>query len=86
MITRNIEVVVKPTPFELASEWCDMDANQQAQFFAHIYELAEDWVAPLPFQLQAITDCRSFDARCSAVMRTIGEYAEKISPTSPDKT
>lgn len=42
MIERTIKID-KITPEELAKEFCDMFADDQAQFFAHVWNIAKDW-------------------------------------------
>lgn len=42
MIERTFKIE-KITPEELAEEFCDMFADQQARFFEHVWEIAKDW-------------------------------------------
>lgn len=42
MIERTIKID-KITPEELAKEFCDMFADEQARFFARVWNIAKDW-------------------------------------------
>ena len=42
MIERTIKIE-KITPEELAKEFCDMFADEQARFFAHVWTIAREW-------------------------------------------
>ena len=53
----KIEQELKIFPSDLAEEFCNkMDADEQAQFFGHIYSITKMWKRPFIFQLQAIID------------------------------
>jgi len=64
------------TPQELASEFCEMDCDQQARFFNHIAKITIDWDKPFCFQLHKImtSDILTFDGRW--VMEQIGIYSK----------
>ena len=42
-ITRTYTVDVAITPQELAAAFCEMDSNEQAEFFAEIWQIAKAW-------------------------------------------
>ena len=76
MIKRNQRIEVTPTPEELASEFCGLDADEQARFFNEIDKLSSKWDNGLfCFQMQALTDSEILTREGRCIMETIGEYA-----------
>jgi len=76
MITRQITIDVKPSPLELANEFCAMYDEEQAEFFNCVAEIAKTWDNNFVFQLQAIVDCGKFNEDGKEMMCRIGEYGE----------
>lgn len=71
--TRNIDVVVQPTPDELASVFWGMSGGDQALFFNRLGELSGHMLC---FQLQAVTDSILLNQQGRNAMMVIGEYSE----------
>jgi hypothetical protein len=74
---RTFTQEIKPTPRELAEEFCNMDGDKQAEFFSEIAAIKDTWDFPFVFQLQAITDSPKLTDEGRQVMADIGEYAPK---------
>jgi hypothetical protein len=79
MIKRNINAEIELTPNELAFEFCEMNADEQADFFNLIALLSASWDAPFCFQSQSITDSKKLTTEGRAIMASIGEYSEPAS-------
>lgn len=77
MFQRKAIIDVTPTPDELAAEFADMDAEQQAMFFSELARLVSRWDRPFSFQLQAITDNFALTDEGRFIMVKIGEYGPK---------
>jgi len=77
MFQRKAIIDVTPTPDELASEFADMDAEQQAMFFSELARITDKWDNPFCFQLQAITDNPALTDEARYIMTQIGEYGPK---------
>jgi len=75
MLKKNIDVEFKITPIELAEQFCEMWATEQADFFNSIGIISSTWDSDLVFQLQSIVDTGRLDANGINVMRKIGEYS-----------
>ncbi len=76
MIERQIKADIELTSLELASEFCEMSADQQALFFNYIEDFSEEWGSPLCFQIQAIAKSKNLLRSGNNVMRMLGEYAK----------
>ena len=75
-ISRDIDINFDDiTPAELAKEFCEMDADNQALFFYWISVEAKKWKRPFCFQLQEITDSKLMSPDGREIMHQIGEYA-----------
>lgn len=57
MITKTIETSFRLVPNELAYEFCEMDAEEQADFFNFIAEFAKTWTTN-SFSSQAVAICQ----------------------------
>ena len=77
MLERNITVSVYTTPWELASEFVNMDKMGHVEFFNELARLVEKVDKPLCHQLQAVTDSPFLTNDARDVMRAIGDYAER---------
>lgn len=76
MIERSVTVEIKPTPFELAREFCEMDAYSQAMFLNEIANIVDvEWNRQFCFQVQAIVDSSGFLNGANKIMKIFGEYA-----------
>jgi hypothetical protein len=75
MLKKEISVDIKLTPMDLATEFCEMDGEQQAEFFNLLSQLSRAWDKPLVFQLQAITDSEVLTLDGRSAMASIGEYS-----------
>ena len=75
MIQRNKVINVRPTPKELAFEFCEMDASEQAMFFNEIHKLSTTWVGSLHFQLREVSDA-GLTTGGRSVMGMIGKHAD----------
>ena len=78
MIIKNIKVEVRPTATELATEFTNMEADQQAIFFNVVAAVSDEWRSCFAMQLQAITDSEMLTTKGREVMSEIGNYSEKI--------
>ena len=65
------------TPAELAKEFCEMDADNQALFFYEIAIESRKWKKPFCFQLQNISDSESMTEEARVIMSQIGEYSRQ---------
>ena len=74
MIQRKINVDIVPTPDELASEFAQMDDEQQAMFFNELAIIVSKWDRPFCFQLQFVRDHPALTLEGKSVMQQIGEY------------
>ncbi|MDD5487113.1 MAG: hypothetical protein PHW65_06125 [Dehalococcoidales bacterium] len=77
MFERKVIIDVTPTPDELAYEFAEMGAEQQAMFFSELARLVEKWDRPFSFQLQAVTDDPALTDGGRFIMGKIGEYGPK---------
>ena len=77
MIERTRKITIKPTVKEIAEEFCDMCADDQAQFFNLIDEVSSKWDRPLCFQLQSVTDSKWLTTAGRNVMENIGIYSDQ---------
>lgn len=75
MISREINIQL--TSKELATEFCNMDSNEQAIFFNTIYAISKTWNRSFCFQFQDITNSDRLSNDGRAIMKSIGEYSEK---------
>lgn len=73
---KNMDIEIKITPHELASEFCKMFSDEQAMFFKHIKEISDKWDNPFCFQVQSIIDDPSFSYEAKSIMRIFGEYSK----------
>lgn len=77
MMEKTINIKFEITPIELAEQFCDMDAKEQAQFFNSIGMIStHQWEDPFVFQLQAIVDTEKLNNHGKDVMQQIGDYAK----------
>lgn len=77
MLKRNREITINPTVKEVAEEFCNMDADDQAQFFNLIDEISSKWDRALCFQLQSVTDSKWLTTGGRNIMEIIGVYSDK---------
>ena len=77
MIERNIVQQIQLAPEELASEFCEMDAEQQARFFNHIgLTVANKWDRSFAFQMQNIVDSPELKDSGKYILGIIRDYME----------
>jgi hypothetical protein len=76
-ITRKLEIAVFLNPRELAENFCDMTADQQAEFFNSIAIVRSSWSAPFTLQLNAVSGSKQLAKNGRSIMKMIGEYSEK---------
>ena len=80
-ISRDIDINFDDiTPAELAKEFCEMDADNQALFFSYIAGEVGRWKNSFCFQLQTITDSKFLTDGGRDIMEQIGDYSGKIKP------
>lgn len=73
---RSINIDIALTPEELAVEFCNMDGDQQAEFFSQIHLIVKrDWDMPFCFQLQSVTESKNLTKGGRSIMAEIGEYS-----------
>lgn len=80
-LSKPVMVEWELTPQQLAKFFCQMDGEEQAEFFNAIGEEVQSWEMPLCFQLQGIVDTGKLNGGGISVMREIGEYAEDYRDT-----
>ncbi len=73
--TKEISVNIELNPMDLAVEFCEMNEDEQAEFFNLIAKLSKEWDVPFIFQLQYITDSDVLNSDGRKVMASIGEYS-----------
>lgn len=76
MIERKIDIEVEITPKELAEEFCNMDADQQAIFLNSIYDNFREWDDSIQMQTQAIVNSKNFKYGAKKIMQIFGEYTK----------
>lgn len=76
MIERNFHVEIVLSPQEMATAFCEMDADHQAAFFSEVAVLTSGWERAFCFQAQYITDSDMLTDAGRSIMRVIGEYGE----------
>jgi len=76
-ITRQVDLKVYPTVTEVAQAFCDMCAEEQAQFFNEVAYLSNAWAHHLAYQLQYVCDSPTLTPDGRSAMQLIGEYAFK---------
>jgi len=72
---RNMDIIVELTPYELANDFCNMDADEQALVFAYIKQISDTWTHSLSWQINAITLSNQFSDDANKFMRLLGDYA-----------
>lgn len=79
-VTRTLEIN-DFAPAELAEEFCDMDAKQQAEFFAHIGLIAAKWPGAGWCQ-QCCSMSEHFDKSATDTIAKLAEWAAEpyVSP------
>ncbi|MEJ8803159.1 hypothetical protein [Pontibacter sp. H249] len=76
--TTNQEIELDITPYEVARLFCNMDGDEQAQFFSEIGEITvREWAAPFCIQMATVEGSNFLQDKGRDVMKTIGEYSEK---------
>jgi hypothetical protein len=73
----KIEQEIRVYPSALAEEFCNMDADEQAQFFDHLHGITKMWKRPFCFQLQSIVDSSFMTPDGKSIMELIGDYADR---------
>ena len=76
MIFRTIDIDITPTIVEFAEHFCEMDADEQADFFSTVAELSHTWKAPVELQLNNVSTSLSLSPDGRRLMEKIGVYAE----------
>ena len=76
MIERTEIIKIDPTVSEIAQAFCDMDADEQANFFNIINEITSKWKRPFCIQLQSVTDSKFLSTAGRNVMEQIGMYSD----------
>jgi hypothetical protein len=76
--TTNQEIKLDITPYEVARLFCNMNENEQAQFFNEVGEITErEWASPFCFQMASVEKSNYLMDCGRDVMKTIGEYGDK---------
>lgn len=75
-VEKLVNVKLDLTPSEIADLFCDMDNNEQAEFFNKIGSNVQSWIHPFVFQLQTVVDTCSLTPEAKQVMFEIGEYSK----------
>lgn len=70
-LTRTIQV--RPTPEELAAEFCDMVSDDQAAFFRHVWQIASSWPGG-GLCGQAFHICKDLDADGVNAVSTLASH------------
>jgi hypothetical protein len=77
MIRKNINIDLRFTPEELATEFANMVAEDQADFFNMVAQVSGEWRSSFAQQLQGVTDCENLNAKGRKIMEQIGEYSQE---------
>jgi len=72
---RRISMLIELSPYELATDFCDMGADDQALVFAFIKRISDKWEHSLSCQINAITLSDQFDDDAEKFMQLLGDYA-----------
>lgn len=73
VISKQVEVQLTPT--EIASLFCNMNSQQQCQFFNQIAEEVNEWEYNFSIQLQSIVDDTTLTPSGRLIMALIGEFS-----------
>jgi len=73
---RRMDIKVQLTPYELATDFCDMGSDEQALFFQYIMQISDTWEKPFCMQVQYIIDSEQFSNDSKRFMRLLGEYSD----------
>ncbi len=73
---RKVEVHITPTAKEMAEAWCNMDGDQQAEFFSVIHDISSAWKKPFCFQLEYIATSPFLNNGGRDIMDQIGRYSK----------
>ncbi len=74
---KEISVNIKLTPMDLAIEFCEMNADKQAEFFNLIAGILKKWDDNLSFKLHAITNSDVLNSNGRNAIVSLGEYTIK---------
>ena len=77
MVEKEVKISVIISPEELAKEFAEMEATEQARFFNQVARIADSWRHSFVFQLSAVGHSGVLTQRARALMRDIGDYAEE---------
>ncbi len=76
MILRTETIQVKVTPKELASEFCEMDSMQQAEFFNTVASISKEWeCGHFIHQMNCVSSEQMLTDSGHKVMSIIGDCA-----------
>ena len=75
-ITRNVEVKVKLSAFDMGQAFANMYSEEQAQFFGGVAKATESWCTPDCFQWQALRDDLDKLPKALRCFKSMAEYAE----------
>lgn len=69
------EAEIEITAKDIANLFCDLDNEQQAEFFNQISENVSKWDHAFCFQLQEVLSCKKLTDAGKKIMSEIGEYS-----------
>lgn len=72
-VTQKITITLEPK--DLAKEFCNMNADYQAEFFNAVYKITQKWQSHFVLQLQSITDSPVLNDGGRIIMCNIGDYS-----------
>jgi hypothetical protein len=75
-IERDVSLKIAVTPYDIAKAFCNMNADEQAEFFNYIEHFTHQWKNPFCFQLQNIQDSNKLTAGGKDIMYLIGQYSK----------
>ena len=75
-ITRQVEVKVKLSAFDMGQAFAGMDSEEQAQFFGGVAKVTKSWRLPDCFQWQALRDDLDKLPEALRCFKSMSEYAE----------
>lgn len=80
IINQEVLVQVTVTPEKMGELFCEMDCEQQADFFNSIAHEVISWDDPFCFQIEGMIGEKSLTDGARKIMSVLGEYSQERRP------
>ena len=74
MITKTVNIKLELTPKDLAEEFCEMDSDEQVEFFNYVGKLSKDWDKPFALQCQSMKDSEVITKDGKKIIEVLWDY------------